>query len=65
MLVENYFDMKKKQCKEALDAYKRFIVRSERIREYLKVCEVGSFKCSTNQNLSPPKGLMNNIPVAQ
>ena len=32
--------MNKKQCREALDIYKRFLVRMERVSEFLKVAEV-------------------------
>lgn len=38
-LLEKYFEMTKKQCREALDLYKRFLVRMERTSEFLKVCE--------------------------
>ncbi len=37
---EKYFEMNKKQCREALDIYKRFLVRMERVSEFLKVAEV-------------------------
>lgn len=39
-LLEKYFDMNKKQCKDALDLYKRFLVRMDRVGEFLKVAEV-------------------------
>ena len=39
-LSEKYFEMNKKQCREALDIYKRFLVRMERVSEFLKVAEV-------------------------
>ncbi|XP_070799041.1 phosphatidylinositol-binding clathrin assembly protein isoform X8 [Pituophis catenifer annectens] len=38
-LLEKYFDMKKNQCKEALDIYKKFLTRMARISEFLKVAE--------------------------
>ncbi|XP_032878374.1 phosphatidylinositol-binding clathrin assembly protein isoform X7 [Amblyraja radiata] len=38
-LLEKYFDMKKNQCKEALDIYKKFLTRMTRISEFLKVAE--------------------------
>ncbi|KAK6322036.1 hypothetical protein J4Q44_G00068280 [Coregonus suidteri] len=38
-LLEKYFDMKKTQCKEGLDVYKKFLTRMTRISEFLKVAE--------------------------
>uniref|UniRef100_A0A8C5H3A6 Phosphatidylinositol-binding clathrin assembly protein n=1 Tax=Gouania willdenowi TaxID=441366 RepID=A0A8C5H3A6_GOUWI len=38
-LLEKYFDMKKTQCKEGLDIYKKFLTRMTRISEFLKVAE--------------------------
>uniref|UniRef100_A0A674PJC4 Phosphatidylinositol-binding clathrin assembly protein n=1 Tax=Takifugu rubripes TaxID=31033 RepID=A0A674PJC4_TAKRU len=38
-LLEKYFDMKKVQCKEGLDVYKKFLTRMTRISEFLKVAE--------------------------
>ncbi|XP_029652674.1 phosphatidylinositol-binding clathrin assembly protein LAP isoform X22 [Octopus sinensis] len=38
-LLEKYFDMNKKQCKEALDIYKKFLVRMDKVSEFLKVAE--------------------------
>lgn len=32
--------MNKKQCKEALDIYKKFLVRMDKVSEFLKVAEV-------------------------
>uniref|UniRef100_A0A665TNY6 Phosphatidylinositol-binding clathrin assembly protein n=1 Tax=Echeneis naucrates TaxID=173247 RepID=A0A665TNY6_ECHNA len=40
-LLEKYFDMKKVQCKDGLDIYKKFLTRMTRISEFLKVAEVG------------------------
>ena len=39
-LVEKYFEMNKKQCKEALDLYKKFLVRMDKVSEFLKTAEV-------------------------
>lgn len=39
-LLEKYFDMNKKQAKDALDLYKKFLVRMDRVGEFLKVAEV-------------------------
>ncbi|KAM8899163.1 phosphatidylinositol binding clathrin assembly protein a isoform 3-T3 [Spinachia spinachia] len=38
-LLEKYFDMRKVQCKEGLDIYKKFLTRMTRISEFLKVAE--------------------------
>lgn len=38
-LLEKFFDMNKKQCKEALDIYKKFLIRMDRVAEFLKVAE--------------------------
>ena len=39
--LEKYFDMNKKQCREALDIYKRFLDRTDKVSGFLKVAEVG------------------------
>ncbi|XP_041051430.1 phosphatidylinositol-binding clathrin assembly protein isoform X9 [Carcharodon carcharias] len=38
-LLEKYFDMKKNQCKEALDIYKKFLARMTKLSEFLKTAE--------------------------
>uniref|UniRef100_A0A8C2YZ74 Si:ch211-200p22.4 n=1 Tax=Cyclopterus lumpus TaxID=8103 RepID=A0A8C2YZ74_CYCLU len=38
-LLEKYFDMKKTQCKDALDIYKKFLYRMTKLSEFLKVAE--------------------------
>ncbi|CAG9533570.1 unnamed protein product [Cercopithifilaria johnstoni] len=38
-LLEKYFDMNKKQCREALDAYKSFLLRLDKVACFLKVAE--------------------------
>lgn len=38
-LLEKYFDMNKKNCREALDIYKKFLIRMDRVAEFLKVAE--------------------------
>ena len=37
---EKYFDMNRKQCKQGLGLYKRFIVRMDGVGKFLKVAEV-------------------------
>lgn len=38
-LLEKYFDMNKKMCRDALDIYKKFLIRMDRVAEFLKVAE--------------------------
>ncbi|XP_057203469.1 phosphatidylinositol-binding clathrin assembly protein isoform X5 [Triplophysa rosa] len=41
-LLEKYFDMKKNQCKDALEIYKKFLYRMTKLSEFLKVAEAPS-----------------------
>ena len=53
--AEKYFDMPKKQCREALDFYKKFLSRMDRVSEFLKVAEVsGTLTCYEPLYTSPP-----------
>ncbi|XP_022701947.1 phosphatidylinositol-binding clathrin assembly protein LAP-like isoform X3 [Varroa jacobsoni] len=38
-ILEKYFSLQKKQCREALECYKKFLVRMDRVAEFLKVAE--------------------------
>lgn len=38
-LLEKYFDMNKKQCRDALELYKKFLIRMDRVGDFLKVAE--------------------------
>ncbi|XP_035209598.1 phosphatidylinositol-binding clathrin assembly protein-like isoform X3 [Stegodyphus dumicola] len=38
-LLEKYFDMNKKHARDALDIYKKFLIRMDRVAEFLKVAE--------------------------
>ncbi|XP_071801485.1 phosphatidylinositol-binding clathrin assembly protein LAP-like isoform X2 [Asterias amurensis] len=38
-LLEKFFEMNKKDCKQALDIYKKFLTRMERVAEFLKIAE--------------------------
>ena len=40
IFTEKYFDMNKKQCKDALEIYKRFLVWMDKVSEFLKTAEV-------------------------
>ena len=39
-ISEKYFDMNKKLARDALDLYKKFLIRMDRVAEFLKVAEV-------------------------
>ncbi|CDQ77834.1 unnamed protein product [Oncorhynchus mykiss] len=39
-MLEKYFDMKKNQCKDALEIYKTFLNRMTKLSEFLKVAEI-------------------------
>uniref|UniRef100_A0A3Q1ESJ7 Si:ch211-200p22.4 n=1 Tax=Acanthochromis polyacanthus TaxID=80966 RepID=A0A3Q1ESJ7_9TELE len=51
-LLEKYFDMKKNQCKDALDIYKKFLYRMTKLSEFLKVAELSEFPSSLYSFLS-------------
>ncbi|KAI1726859.1 ANTH domain-containing protein [Ditylenchus destructor] len=38
-LLEKFFDMNKKQCREALDMYKSFLFRLDKVSDFLRVAE--------------------------
>ena len=38
--AEKFFDMNKKNCKEALEIYKKFLERTDNVSAFLKVAEV-------------------------
>jgi len=38
-LLEKFFDMNKKMCKEALEIYKKFLERTDNVSAFLKVAE--------------------------
>lgn len=43
--------MNKKQCRDALDLYKKFLIRMDRVGEFLKVAEVSFQKVFPFQSL--------------
>jgi hypothetical protein len=49
-LLEKYFDMNKKQCRDALDLYKKFLTRMDRVGEFLKVAEVRELEIFLKNN---------------
>lgn len=40
--IEKYFEMHKKHAREALEIYKKFLIRMDRVADFLKVAEVSS-----------------------
>lgn len=58
-LLEKYFDMNKKQCKDALELYKNFLTRMDKVAEFLKVAEsVGIDKCEIPDLTRAPSSLV-------
>nr|XP_034333064.1 phosphatidylinositol-binding clathrin assembly protein LAP isoform X27 [Crassostrea gigas] len=58
-LLEKYFDMNKKQCKDALEIYKRFLVRMDKVSEFLKTAEsVGIDKSDIPDLAKAPSSLL-------
>ncbi|KAJ8356890.1 hypothetical protein SKAU_G00196840 [Synaphobranchus kaupii] len=59
-LLEKFFKMKKAECKDALEIYKRFLTRMTRISEFLKIAEVSRTEpetvCSLSVCVCPHKG---------
>lgn len=51
-LLEKYFDMNKKNCKEGLDIYRKFITRMDRVSDFLKVAEDVGFDKNDIPDLS-------------
>ncbi|KAK2570640.1 Phosphatidylinositol-binding clathrin assembly protein [Acropora cervicornis] len=51
-LLEKYFDMNKKNCKEGLDVYRKFITRMDRVSDFLKVAEDVGFDKNDIPDLS-------------
>ena len=46
-LLEKYFEMQKKHARDALDLYKKFLIRMDRVAEFLKVAEVTFIYCES------------------
>ncbi|XP_077759341.1 clathrin coat assembly protein AP180 isoform X13 [Canis aureus] len=61
-LLEKFFEMKKGQCKDALEIYKRFLTRMTRVSEFLKVAEqVGIDKGDIPDLTQAPSSLMETL----
>ena len=52
VFLEKYFDMNKKNCKDALDIYKKFLVRMDKVAEFLKTAEVRHLVIGNYPNFS-------------
>lgn len=51
--TEKYFDMNKKHARDALDIYKKFLLRMDRVGEFLKVAEVSNNVVQPVQRAKP------------
>ncbi|XP_022248253.1 phosphatidylinositol-binding clathrin assembly protein-like isoform X1 [Limulus polyphemus] len=61
-LLEKYFDMNKKHCREALDIYKKFLIRMDRVAEFLKVAEnIGIDKGDIPDLTKAPSSLLDSL----
>ncbi|XP_076351953.1 uncharacterized protein LOC143247553 isoform X2 [Tachypleus tridentatus] len=61
-LLEKYFDMNKKHCREALDIYKKFLIRMDRVAEFLKVAEnIGIDKGDIPDLTKAPSSLLESL----
>lgn len=61
-LLEKYFDLKKSQCKDALELYKNFVTRMERVFAMLKVAEeVGIDKGDIPELTKAPSSLLESL----
>ncbi|XP_022241164.1 phosphatidylinositol-binding clathrin assembly protein-like isoform X2 [Limulus polyphemus] len=61
-LLEKYFEMNKKHCREALDMYKKFLIRMDRVAEFLKVAEnIGIDKGDIPDLTKAPSSLLDSL----
>ncbi|XP_018416379.1 PREDICTED: clathrin coat assembly protein AP180 isoform X6 [Nanorana parkeri] len=61
-LLEKFFEMKKSQCKDALEIYKRFLTRMTRVSEFMKIAEqVGIDKGDIPDLTQAPSSLMETL----
>uniref|UniRef100_A0A6I8SQC6 Clathrin coat assembly protein AP180 n=1 Tax=Xenopus tropicalis TaxID=8364 RepID=A0A6I8SQC6_XENTR len=61
-LLEKFFEMKKGQCKDALEIYKRFLTRMTRVSEFMKVAEqVGIDKGDIPDLTQAPSSLLETL----
>ncbi|CAF3562657.1 unnamed protein product [Adineta steineri] len=58
-LIEQYFNMNKKQCREALDIYKKFIDSTDKVSQYLKIAETsGMERADISDIIQAPSSLV-------
>lgn len=58
-LLQKYFEMKKQQCKDGLEIYKRYLTRMQKIQDFFKVAEnVGIDKGDMPDLTSAPSSLL-------
>ncbi|KAK3513322.1 hypothetical protein QTP70_012374 [Hemibagrus guttatus] len=61
-LIEKFFQMKKGQCKDALEIYKKFLTRMTRVSEFLKIAEqVGIDKSDIPELTQAPESLLESL----
>ncbi|KAJ8290896.1 hypothetical protein GJAV_G00018950 [Gymnothorax javanicus] len=61
-LLEKFFEMKKGQCRDALEIYKRFLTRMTRVSEFLKIAEqVGIDKNDIPELTQAPESLLESL----
>ncbi|XP_016363509.1 clathrin coat assembly protein AP180-like isoform X7 [Sinocyclocheilus anshuiensis] len=61
-LLEKFFQMKKGQCKDTLEIYKRFLTRMTRVSEFLKIAEqVGIDKNDIPELTQAPESLLESL----
>ncbi|KAI5618680.1 clathrin coat assembly protein AP180 isoform X2, partial [Silurus asotus] len=61
-LLEKFFQMKKGQCKDALEIYKRFLTRMTRVSDFLKIAEqVGIDKSDIPELTQAPESLLESL----
>lgn len=51
-LLEKYFDMNKKQCREGLEIYKKFLDRTDKVSHFLKTAETSGIEHNEIPDLS-------------
>ncbi|XP_064198471.1 clathrin coat assembly protein AP180 isoform X4 [Anguilla rostrata] len=61
-LLEKFFEMKKGQCRDALEIYKRFLTRMTRVSEFLKIAEqIGIDKNDIPELTQAPESLLESL----
>ena len=50
--AEKFFEMKKAQCKDVVEAYRKFLTRQDGVNDFLSLAEVNDVLFSRNRNLA-------------